>query len=127
MHPRLSSLRLLAIVIIAGSPCLSWACSDFYKKLPNVTQTLCQEAQLKPSGARSVQGRALLVRDVVPLVARRRVLVVAAMHGDEFSSASVELPNALRTPTDAEIGKMWTDLRNWMDHTLGENLAQSQP
>ena len=269
-------MRLLATVVIAVSPCLSWACSDFYKKLPNVTQTLCQEAQLKPSGARSVQGRALLVRDVVPLVARRRVLVVAAMHGDEFSSASValhwlqlaqaspgqmhwrfipvlnpdgllrqparrmnangidlnrnfptpnwqretkiyweqrtrkdprrwpgrtplsepeaqylfdemrdfkpqlivsihapygvldfdgpvmpptrlgrlyldqvgvfpgslgnysgvqrgipvvtvELPNALRTPTDAEIGKMWTDLRNWMDHTLGEDLAQSQP
>jgi len=45
-----------------------------------VTQTLCQQAQLKPSGARSVQGRALLVRDVV-----------AAMHGDEFSSASVAL------------------------------------
>ncbi|MDD2923790.1 MAG: DUF2817 domain-containing protein [Rhodoferax sp.] len=38
-----------------------------------------------------MQGRAILVRDVVPPQARRRVLVVAAMHGDELSSAAVAL------------------------------------
>ena len=52
---------------------------------------LCQQAQLKPSGARSVQGRALMVRDIQPDNPKLRVLVLAAMHGDEFSSASVAL------------------------------------
>jgi hypothetical protein len=31
---------------------------------------------------------------------------------------TVELPSALRTPADAEILKMWRDLRQWMDQTM---------
>jgi hypothetical protein len=31
---------------------------------------------------------------------------------------TVELPSALRTPTDAEMLKMWRDLRTWMNQTL---------
>ncbi len=46
---------------------------------------------MQPSGARSVQGRPILVRDITPESPRLRVLVVAAMHGDELSSASVAL------------------------------------
>lgn len=30
---------------------------------------------------------------------------------------TVELPSALRTLTDAEMHKMWRDLRNWMVQT----------
>jgi hypothetical protein len=30
---------------------------------------------------------------------------------------TVELPSALRTPTDADMLKMWRDLRRWMDQT----------
>jgi hypothetical protein len=56
-----------------------------------MTQALCDEARLQPSGAHSVQGRSLVVRDIQPDDAQMRVLVVAAMHGDEFSSASVAL------------------------------------
>lgn len=52
---------------------------------------LCQTAQLQLSGARSVQGKPLLVSDVRPETPKLRVLVVAAMHGDEFSAASVAL------------------------------------
>lgn len=52
---------------------------------------MCEAAQLTPSGASSVQGRPLLVRDILPQAPKLRVLVVAAMHGDEFSSASVAL------------------------------------
>ncbi|BCO25486.1 hypothetical protein MIZ03_0347 [Rhodoferax lithotrophicus] len=66
-------------------------CDGFYAKLPNVSLALCQQAQLQPSGMRSVQGRALMLRDIHPNNAKLRVLVVAAMHGDEFSSASVAL------------------------------------
>jgi protein MpaA len=30
---------------------------------------------------------------------------------------TVELPSALRTPTDAEMHKMWRDLRTWKVQT----------
>jgi murein peptide amidase A len=56
-----------------------------------VSRALCEQAQLTPSGARSIQGRPLLVSDIRPQTPKLRVLVVAAMHGDEFSSASVAL------------------------------------
>lgn len=84
----------------------SFACGDFYARLPNVPKTLCDNAQLQPSGARSVQGRALLVRDVRPQAARLRVLVVAAMHGDEFSAASVAL-HWLKLAQDAPQDTHW--------------------
>lgn len=80
-----------ATYLIAINAYAAGACGDFYTKLPNVSRALCEEAQLKPSGARSVQGRPLLVRDILPQAPKLRVLVVAGMHGDEFSSASVAL------------------------------------
>ncbi len=52
---------------------------------------MCLAASLQPSGARSVKGKPILVRDITPDAPRLRVLVVAAMHGDELSSASVAL------------------------------------
>ncbi len=89
-HPILS-IFFFTTYLIAGHANAAKACDDIYLKLPNVSQALCEEAQLKPSGARSVQGRPLLARDIRPKAPRLRVLVVAAMHGDEFSSASVAL------------------------------------
>ncbi len=80
-----------AIFYIAIYPFNAWACTDFLKKIPNVSAALCTTAQLTPSGAHSVQGRALLLRDIQAEAPKLRVLVVAAMHGDEFSSASVAL------------------------------------
>lgn len=80
-----------ALVVVAASACPVWACINFYTKLPNVSRDLCVGAALQPSGARSVQGKQILVRDITPDAPRLRVLVVAAMHGDELSSASVAL------------------------------------
>lgn len=80
-----------AFIFVAISACPAWACSNFYTKLPNVSRDLCLAAALQPSGARSVQGKPILVRDVTPEAPRLRVLVVATMHGDELSSASVAL------------------------------------
>jgi len=77
--------------LIAISPYGARACTDFYTKIPDVSAALCQAARLQPSGARSVQGRAILVSDLAPAAAQRRVLVVATMHGDELSAASVAL------------------------------------
>lgn len=66
-------------------------CAELIRSLPNVNAALCERAQLSPSGARSVQGRTILVRDLPNPDARLRVLVVGGIHGDELSSASVAL------------------------------------
>ena len=66
-------------------------CDRFVGKLPNVNKALCEQARLTDSGARSVQGSPLYVRDVKAQDARLRVLVVGAIHGDELSSAAVAL------------------------------------
>ena len=91
MHARFRSISLATIILVASLPYPARACSDFYTKIPNVSQALCQSAQLKPSAARSVQGRPILLRDLALVGASRRVLVVATMHGDELSAASVAL------------------------------------
>ena len=36
---------------------------------------------------------------------------------------TIELPNALKTPPDAEIKRMWLDLRRWMDDTIKPGLT----
>lgn len=75
-----------ALAAVAPGPC-----ERFVGKLPNVSKALCEQAQLTDSGARSVQGTPIYVRDVKAPDARLRVLVVGAIHGDELSSASVAL------------------------------------
>jgi protein MpaA len=80
-----------AIVSIAAHADSTRACGTFVHKLPNVSRALCEEARLTDSGARSVRGQPLYVRDVAPPDARLRVLVIGAIHGDELSSASVAL------------------------------------
>lgn len=67
------------------------ACDRFVSKLPNVTRALCGGAQLAESGARSVQGTPLYLRDIRAENAKLRVLVTGAIHGDELSSAAVAL------------------------------------
>lgn len=59
--------------------------------LPNVTQALCLQAELKESGIRSVKGVPLLSRDVKAEDAKLRVMVIGGIHGDELSSAAVAL------------------------------------
>ncbi|WP_439589292.1 M14 family zinc carboxypeptidase [Hydrogenophaga sp.] len=79
-------------------------CDAFVARLPNLKRPLCDAAELKDTGGRSVQGRPLFARDVVGPDARLRVLVVGAMHGDELSSASVALhwiQHAVQTPVNA--------------------------
>lgn len=67
------------------------ACQYFFGRLPNVNLALCEAAQLRDSGVRSVRGVPLFTRDVAAPQARLRVLVTGAIHGDELSSASVAL------------------------------------
>jgi len=66
-------------------------CQQVTGRLPNVSMSLCAQAQLKPLAARSVKGQALFQRDVVAPRADLRVLVVGGVHGDELSSTSLVL------------------------------------
>jgi murein peptide amidase A len=67
------------------------SCEELARRLPNVTRKLCESAQLADSGARSVKGAPLYLRDVPAEKPRLRVLVTGAIHGDELSSASLAL------------------------------------
>ncbi|WP_245932625.1 M14 family murein peptide amidase A [Aquabacterium olei] len=78
-------------------------CNMAVKRLPSVSLALCQEAELAPGPGRSVQGSALLQRDVVSPNARLRVLVIGGIHGDEPSSTSLVLHwirSAVETPSN---------------------------
>jgi murein peptide amidase A len=86
-----SAALLFASVLIAHSAQAAGPCGDFVRRLPNLKQSLCEAAQLQATSARSVKGQALWIRDIKPEVARQRVLVLGAIHGDELSSASVAL------------------------------------
>lgn len=67
-------------------------CQALVRRLPNVTLAQCQQAGLSASAARSVQGRRILLTDVLPTEAPQlRVLVIGGIHGDEPSSSSVAL------------------------------------
>lgn len=78
------------------------ACEIFAGRLPNVTPALCESAQLRDSGARSVRGKPLYVRDVPGGKEGLRVMVVAAVHGDELSSTGVAL-HWLRLATEEPV------------------------
>ena len=87
-----SSLFLgAAAFAITSSAYAGGLCDDFYARLPSVKRSLCEDAKLQPSVARSVKGRTIYTRDVHPDDARLRVLVIGGIHGDELSSASVAL------------------------------------
>jgi protein MpaA len=81
----------VATLFITSSAHASALCDDFYARLPSVKRSLCEDAKLQPSVARSVKGRTIYTRDVRPDDARLRVLVIGGIHGDELSSASVAL------------------------------------
>ena len=85
-----------AAVAAAPGPALRPAaslspCAELAATLPNVRRELCESAQLVPSPARSVKGRPIWTRDIVPAQPGLRVLVIGAIHGDELSSAAVAL------------------------------------
>ncbi len=80
-----------ALYFIASCPVWASNCDEFARKLPNITVSLCQAAQLQDSQARSVKGQPMWVRDLPVPHAKLRVLVVGGIHGDELSSASLAL------------------------------------
>jgi protein MpaA len=76
---------------VGAEPRVIDPCTDFTHKLPHVNKQLCERAELRPSGAKSVRGYPLYVRDVSAPNAKLRVLVTGAIHGDELSASSLAL------------------------------------
>jgi hypothetical protein len=107
------SIALNASVSIAQTPLSTSECREFLSRLPNVTAAACAAAKLQPSGAVSVKGRALVMRDVVatePAKPLLRVLVVGGIHGDELSSTAVALhwiKLAEQAPADTPHPEHW--------------------
>lgn len=96
-----SAIRWLAVfccavcgsqaVGVSAYPSSLSPCAAFLRRLPNVSQSVCDASQLQSSGVNSVQGRPLLQRDVSAVDAKLRVLVIGGIHGDELSSTSVAI------------------------------------
>jgi hypothetical protein len=88
----------------APPPCTEWA-----RRLPNLSTAVCDAAQLQGNGGRSVRGVPLYQRDVLPTGLtdgpRRRVLVIGGIHGDELSYTSLVLHwigHAQQAPAELE-------------------------
>jgi len=66
-------------------------CRKIANKLGSVTMKECLESKLEETGARSVNGQAILMREYAPLAGRApisRVLLIGGTHGDEYASVS---------------------------------------
>ena len=67
-------------------------CVRIGNKLGSVTIKECLNRKLGESGARSVNGQAILMKEYAPLPGRNpisRVLLIGGTHGDEYASVSV--------------------------------------
>ena len=79
-------------------------CLQLALPLPSVPDKLCTSAKLEASKAVSVRGRAILLRDVVAEMPKRRILVLGGIHGDERSASSLVfhwISHAQTTPASA--------------------------
>jgi len=67
-------------------------CKQIARKLGSVRLNDCQQAELRTTGAWSVKGLPILMREYPPLQGRQpqaRVLMLGGIHGDEYSSVSI--------------------------------------
>lgn len=69
------------------------ACAALAAQIRNLDVQRCLDADLQAAALRSSRGRPLLYRDIAPLSApdgaRKRVLLLGGIHGDELSSVAV--------------------------------------
>jgi hypothetical protein len=93
-----------ALLALAGGAqaAASGPCDRLVGRLPNVSRSQCEAARLADTGAKSVQGIPLYMRDVGGDTGKLRVLVIGAMHGDELSAASVAL-HWIRLASDERV------------------------
>jgi hypothetical protein len=142
MRSTCTAALLAASLLIATGAQAAGPCDDFVRKLPNLRRSLCDAAQLQATAARSVKGQTLWMRDVKPEDVRQRVLVLGRLYLDQVGIfpgslgnyggvhkgvpvVTIELPNAMRTPLDAEMRQMWLDLLRWMTERVPAGDAEA--
>ena len=87
---RLARLAWLALALNSvASSATATVCTDLARNLPKLTAAQCEAANLRDMQARSVLGRPLLGRDVVPEKPALRILILGGIHGDEMSSSAL--------------------------------------
>jgi len=94
----------LPMILLTLSPVCSFAnndgssapvlreCNEIGRKLGSISVRECLNRHLEDSGAYSINGKAILIKDYPPRVNRKpqaRILLIGGMHGDEYSSVSV--------------------------------------
>jgi len=92
----LALLILLPVSAFAGnngaSALVVTECNSIGRKLGSVSVRECLHENMKDSGAYSVKGQPILIKDYPPLHNRTpqaRILLIGGIHGDEYSSVSV--------------------------------------
>jgi len=68
-------------------------CNRIGHKLGSVSVQDCMDRKLKDTGARTVKGQAILMKEYPPLLKKRkpigRVLLIGGTHGDEYAAVSI--------------------------------------
>ena len=75
-----------------SSSAVSEICKRIGNKLGSVSTRQCLESKLQDTGARSINGQAIIMKEYPPTPAQdpvARVLLIGGTHGDEYSSVSI--------------------------------------
>jgi len=104
MFSRLAHIHPLCVALIltcsltataaeAASPSpVAQECNRIGHKLGSVSVRACMDRNLQDTGARSVRGQAILMKEYPPLRQRKpigRVLLIGGTHGDEYAAVSI--------------------------------------
>ena len=109
-------LLMVALSLTAGhghaGDASSLFCHEMPRRLPNVSRTLCERAQLAASEGRSVQRRTLMARDIPADKANLRVLVLGGVAYGIASIVNRHFRNDL-LPERRELAPahLWHDIR----------------
>lgn len=81
---------LAANAVIRTAPPADW-CARLVPRLPGVSKAECQRSALVPTGASSLKGFPILLRDIPTKNGKDplRVLLLGGIHGDEMTASSI--------------------------------------
>ena len=89
----LASVNISYAASATVSAAVQEECQRIGHKLGSVSVTRCLYSQLQDTGARSVNGQAILLKEYPPMLERRkpigRVLLIGGTHGDEYAAISI--------------------------------------
>lgn len=85
---------MLCLSAFAASPPAGDWCKRLAPRLPGVSKAECEKTGVKPTGAVSIHGFPILVRDIPATSAQRgreplRILLLGGIHGDELTASAI--------------------------------------